>query len=375
MASEKPRGAPVQESNLAPSSGLLKGPPSAINHCATGERILFDRAFRGWVDHFGTPTSLTPAHLVSYFGLHTAIGPLLARGLDMTLEDSDGVNPLCMAANMGHVAFIAELLMHLGNDAGVDSPDSSGRTPLSFAAAHGHLAAVKLLVGLSTVDLNSRCNRLGRTPLSFAAGKGHCEVLTLLIATGKAEVDSRDKFGRTPLSYASENGHTEVVNILVAAGAEVGSKDGASRTPLRYASAQCHTGTIKALLHHGADGSVTDIALRGCLHELIPYSNCDVTTAKMLIKAGAPTLTADMRDMTPLHYTVRQGRQDIAELLLGCGVPIDITVKDGREQGATAKCDSLAPRSMGLRTHRWQHIYGKILSQSWSGPKHRFSLR
>jgi ankyrin repeat protein len=46
-----------------------------------------------------------------------------------------------------------------------------------------------------------------------------------------------------------------------------------------------------------------------------------------LLMLGALTDSADIDNMTPLHYTVRFGRQDIAELLLRNGVSVDTAVQ------------------------------------------------
>jgi ankyrin repeat protein len=45
-----------------------------------------------------------------------------------------------------------------------------------------------------------------------------------------------------------------------------------------------------------------------------------------LITGGAATKSIDAENMTPLHYTVRYGRTDIARTLLVNGVPVDIAV-------------------------------------------------
>ena len=47
---------------------------------------------------------------------------------------------------------------------------------------------------------------------------------------------------------------------------------------------------------------------------------------KKLLVLGAPTNLVDIDNMTPLHHTVRFNRQDIAELLIQNGVPVDIAI-------------------------------------------------
>jgi ankyrin repeat protein len=55
--------------------------------------------------------------------------------------------------------------------------------------------------------------------------------------------------------------------------------------------------------------------------------NCKLETVKTLLMLGAPTDMVDVDNMTPLHYTVRHGRQDLAKLLLHNEVPVDIALQ------------------------------------------------
>lgn len=272
----------------------------------------------------------TGAHLVGYFGLHRAIRQLLSGGMDFMEKSQDasqeGKLALHHAAAMGHVAFIEELLSQLGTDTSiVDSRDNSAETPLAKAASNGHLAAVELFISLDTVDPDSM-NWAGRTPLSLAAEHGHHEVVKLLLATGEVKPDSRDRKSRTPLSYAAANGFTEVIQTLSMAGADTDSKDIVGQTPLMVASKRGSVETVKALLQLGADPSKVDELLRGPLHH-ITSGECGLEAAEILIEAGASTLSTDRNNMTPLHYAVRQEKEDVAELLVRCGVPIDIAVQ------------------------------------------------
>jgi ankyrin repeat protein len=54
--------------------------------------------------------------------------------------------------------------------------------------------------------------------------------------------------------------------------------------------------------------------------------NCTLDIVKTLLMLDAPTNLVDIDNMTPLHYTVRFNRQDIAELLIQNGVPVDIAI-------------------------------------------------
>jgi len=305
------------------------------------------------------PRYITGSHLAAHLGLEDAIKKLLIRGHKLDLKDSDLRMPLSWAARSGHEAIIA--LLSAQGIADLDSKDISGQTPLSHAAGNGHESAVKLLLTMDGVDPDSRDN-FSRTPLSRAAMFGHAAVVQLLLAqdsvdpdpedddsetplvlaamyghdavvkllldTGRVVPDFKDaKYGRTPLSYAAEGGHQTVVKLLMATSrVNLDSKDNGGRTPLSYAIAKAQTETIHSLLRYGASPTTIDIRLKGLLHYAIVNVNCTLDIVKKLLMLGAPTNLVDIDNMTPLHYTVRFNRQDIAELLIQNGVPIDIAI-------------------------------------------------
>ncbi|KAF2468410.1 uncharacterized protein BDR25DRAFT_265562, partial [Lindgomyces ingoldianus] len=94
------------------------------------------------------------------------------------------------------------VLLSNGNSPSVE--DAHRRTPLSYAAEYGNEAVVKLLLGVSDVDPDSKC-KSERTPLSWAAEKGHEAVVKLLLVRDGVNPDSEDIMGRTPLSWAAES--------------------------------------------------------------------------------------------------------------------------------------------------------------------------
>ncbi|KAI9803499.1 MAG: hypothetical protein M1825_001842 [Sarcosagium campestre] len=232
--------------------------------------------------------------------------------------------PLSYASEGGHQT-VVELLMATGR-VDLDSKDNNNRTPLSYATEGGHQTVVELLMATGRVNLDSKDNN-NRTPLSYATEGGHQTVVELLMATGRVNLDSKDNNNRTPLSYATEWGHQTVVELLMATGrVNLDSKDNNSRTPLSYAIAEAYTGTIHSLLRYGASPTTIDIQLKSLLHHAIVNLNCSLDIVKKLLMLDAPTNLVDIDNMTPLHHTVKFDRQDIAELLIQNGVPVDIAI-------------------------------------------------
>lgn len=123
-----------------------------------------------------------------------------------------------------------------------------GFTNLMIVSYFGLSAAVRHLLKMDGIDLNSRDDTYRRSALSWAAGKGFDIVVQLLIndanigrrvfkrLIGKgAKINSVDRYGRTPLSYAVWIGNVAVVKLLVKAGARADLKDEIGGTPLSYA--------------------------------------------------------------------------------------------------------------------------------------------
>lgn len=237
--------------------------------------------------------------------------------------------PLSRAAMYGYAAVVELLLAQNGVDP--DAEDDNSETPLVLAAMYGHDAVVKVLLDTGRVVPEFKDAKYGRTPLSWVAEKGNAAAVEMLLGIDGIDPDSKSagpwNKNRTPLSYATERGHQTVVELLMATcRVNLDSKDNDGRTPLSYAIAEAQTETIHSLLRYGASPKTIDIQLKGLLHHAIVNVNCTLDIVKKLLMLGAPTDLLDIDNMTPLHHTVRFNRQDIAELLIQNGVPVDFAI-------------------------------------------------
>lgn len=94
------------------------------------------------------------------------------------------------------------------------------RKPLHFAALYGHSKIVAVLLKNKSAVVDVR-DRQGYTPLHLAASEGKLAIVQQLL-TGRAKVDSVNRYGETALMMATYWGHKDVVRVLLAAGADAG---------------------------------------------------------------------------------------------------------------------------------------------------------
>jgi ankyrin repeat protein len=203
-------------------------------------------------------------------------------------------------------------------------------TNLMIVSYFGLQTAVKHLLKMDGVDLNSRDDTYQRTALSWAAGNGFDAVVKLLIddvstrqrvvrlLSGKrAKIDTVDRYGRTPLSYAVWSGKVAVVKLLVKAGARADSKDEIGGTPLSYAVCNGYREIIKLLLKGDTQVDFEDIS-KELLFSAAEKGHEDVV--RLLLDTGKTDLDAkDDYGQTPLLVAARNGHGAIAKLLLATG--------------------------------------------------------
>ncbi|KAH0536261.1 hypothetical protein FGG08_006856, partial [Glutinoglossum americanum] len=160
------------------------------------------------------PGRFSGLHMASFFGLETIVNGLLERGDKPNSMDGYGRTALSRAAENGHEAVVKLLL-------GVESIDMNskdwynGQAALLWAAQNGHEAVVKMLLSVESIDVNSK-DEGGKTALLQAALSGHEAVVKLLLGVESIDVNSKDWYnGQTVLLWAARNGHEAVVKLLL----------------------------------------------------------------------------------------------------------------------------------------------------------------
>ncbi|KGQ02961.1 Ankyrin-3 [Beauveria bassiana D1-5] len=264
-------------------------------------------AARAWPGCSGfsqrVPRQLTGLHLAAHFGIEKAVETLIQHEADADARDDAGRTPLSWAAASGHET-VVKLLMMI-DYVEVNLQDNNGRTPLSWAAEFGQEAVVKMLLAIKDVIENSS---LGLAS-SIACSSGTTDFAGLF-PRKMVNATLADKAGRTPLHWASENGHVEVLKLLLeyrppALPANRGAtKKHAADVP---SSLNMRDTTSKTPLHYAA------------LHS---WTNC----VRLLLTRGAK-ITADMDNMTALHYAVSKSSKEMARCFLDAGISIHTGVQ------------------------------------------------
>jgi ankyrin repeat protein len=246
----------------------------------------------------------TALHWSAEQGALAAVDLLLRKGANVNAATDLGITPLWIAANNSSTAIIARLL-----EAGADpniAPPTNG-TPLMNAARRGNADAVKAMLARGA-DPNVKEDASGQTALMWAAAGRHPDVVRLLLAA-KADVKARTKSymqrvmlccqyyehdergigvvargGFTPLFFAAQYGDVDSARLLLAAGADVNDSAPDGTSPLVVAAHAGHPAMMAALLEAGADANSAGAGYTA-LH--VAATRGDVTMVRTLLAHNA----------------------------------------------------------------------------------------
>ena len=173
--------------------------------------------------------------------------------------------PLVVAAELGHVDCVKELLRHNANI----------ETQAKFMA----------VACFGMMELSFKF-----TPLFIAASKGHLNVVRCL-AESEADINStRSNDNSSALMMASLNGHLDVVNFLLEKGANIDHQNSDGETALHYAVAGDSSDVVHTLMSRGASQLYNS---NGMTPLLDSCNGCSISVAEVLLTR--PELTKQQR--------------------------------------------------------------------------------
>ena len=241
--------------------------------------------------------------------------------------------PLIEAAKNSDTAAVRALLQ---KKVDVNASEADGTTALLWASYKDDVEIADLLIRAGA-NVNT-ANDLGATPLWTAGQNGSAAMVRRLLQAG-ANPNAALLSGESTLMVASRSGNADIVEQLLAKGANVNARAARGQTALMWAVAQKHSTVVKALLAHGADVNARSDVWSQMMavpphgvpeyNKEIPHGGetafmfaaraGDLSSATLLLAAGANVNDADAWGVSALVLAAHSGYRELAEYLLENG--------------------------------------------------------
>jgi ankyrin repeat protein len=288
-------------------------------------------------------------HMAALKNLPEFLQYFIDNKVDANLSGKDGMTPLHVAAQEGHIASI-EILMRT---AGVipRTINQHGSSVLLTAVSNKQLAAVEKILELDTTSnsvddrakLVNLADREGWSPLHVAVLQANLEMTQFLLRK-RAAVDQKKLNGITASHIAAQHGYLEILQQLKSRRANFNELALRDWTVLHFASFYGHPEVITYLLNlHTPLTIINSLTEDGftALHLAVIKGHTDVT--EELLKSSAikteinkktkrtvpdpdnPANTIKIEDATASHLAVKQGYLSILKKLAENGADLRLT--------------------------------------------------
>jgi uncharacterized protein len=224
---------------------------------------------------------------------------------------------------------IATVRSLLNQKVDVNEPGKDGTPALHWIVRVDDLDTARLLI---QAGANAKlADRYGVTPLYLACSNGNAAMIQLLLDAG-ADPNSADPTGETSLMTAAKVGDVDSVKVLVDRGAKVDAADPAfQQTALMVAVRENHPDVVRLLVQRGANVNAktrTGETPGWILPNSVPGFGHGVG----IVRGGLPERGSRYfipGGLTPLLYAARDGRLEVAGILVDAGADLKATDPNG----------------------------------------------
>jgi ankyrin repeat protein len=248
-----------------------------------------------------------------------AVRALLAQKVDVNAPDVQGTPALHAAARLDDID-IARLLLEAGADAKL--ANRYGVTPLTLATSNGSPAMMRMLLDAGADP--GAVDPAGETMLMIAARVGVLEAVQLLIDRG-AKVDAKDAtYQQTALMVAVRENRLPIVKALIDQGADVNARTRTGQTPQWVLpNSVPGFGHGVGIVRGGLPPRGSRQPIPGSLSPLL-YAARDgrLEIARILVAAKADINQTDANAITPLITAIVNNRVDVARFLIDSGADV-----------------------------------------------------
>ncbi len=180
---------------------------------------------------------------------------LIDAGLEVNLQDNDGVTPL-MNASRGNTLEVVQLLAK--RIQAIDLQDKKGRSALAMAVSHNKPEVVRLLLekGANAKITDKSGNTMAYYLIQSFSAKNPNAFETKLKLLGEAglELDRSQHDGNTLLHLAAKESNLPLLKRLEAFGLDINKKNDEGNTVLHLAAMSTeNTEILRYLIDQGAD--------------------------------------------------------------------------------------------------------------------------
>ncbi|KAM0451106.1 hypothetical protein ACHAPV_010179 [Trichoderma viride] len=248
-------------------------------------------------------------------------------------------NPLCQAAEQGHLETVRAILEHHGEKVNVNSPGFRGIRALSLAVLRKREAVFDMLLQRTDIDVNAR-DDLDNSPLHLALRSKNHAALKLLLAHSDVNPNLQDPFGYTPLQEAVCRGDEVAVTLLLEhPRTDVNTGDRTKVTPLIKAVQECHKQIAELLLERPDIQADQKDCCGMTAFAWAAFLGRSKIADMLLERPDVDPNSRDEDGMTPLSLAIQAGSGDIAgHLVYRDDVEINARDKFGWTALAHARC-------------------------------------